>query len=365
MELTYILWMSMLKRMNAKKMTALIDKFGSAEAVYQNRSLAKYACGDIIDKFVAQELLESKSLEEAKRVCDYVYRRQIGVLTLWDEDYPSLLREIDNPPALLYYKGINIFKHKMPSIAIVGARKSSPYGLSCANGIAGELAAAGINIVSGMALGIDAAAHGGALSVGGSTAAVFGCGIDVVYPAANRHLYERIQNEDGMLLSEFLPETPALSKNFPRRNRIISGLCEGTLVVEAAMHSGSLITASYAAEQGRDVFAVPGNITQSASEGCNQLIRDGARLVSKTADILEDMLPSFRAAVGGKKSTKEEPKLEAHESEILGLIRGGLQSCDALAKQLHKPAAQILGILSVLELNELIVNDMGKLYAIC
>jgi DNA processing protein len=209
------------------------------------------------------------------------------VLTLADADYPASLLHIPDPPVMLYVKGRCELLGR-PALAIVGSRNASAQGRANADNCAGALSAAGLAIVSGLALGIDAAAHLGGLREAGSTIAVIGTGADIVYPATNRALAHRIANE-GCLVSEYALGMPAMAANFPRRNRIISGLARGVLVVEAAARSGSLITARMAAEQGREVFALPGSIHSPLAKGCHELIRQGAVLVESAADILDEL----------------------------------------------------------------------------
>ncbi|MBX3663000.1 MAG: DNA-processing protein DprA [Burkholderiales bacterium] len=209
------------------------------------------------------------------------------IITLADAEYPESLLEIPDPPVLLYVKGHHNLIRR-PGLAVVGSRNATAQGVANAEAFAGALSHAGLTIVSGLALGIDAAAHRGGLAGTGSTVAVVGTGLDVVYPARNRDLAHRIA-EQGALVSEFPLGTPALAANFPRRNRLICGLCKGCLIVEAAISSGSLITARLAAEQGREVFAIPGSIHSPLSKGCHALIKQGAKLVESAQDILEEL----------------------------------------------------------------------------
>lgn len=209
------------------------------------------------------------------------------VLTLADAAYPAKLLEISDPPIMLYVKG-QVALLTAPSLAIIGSRDATAEGLGNAERFGDALSQAGLTIVSGLALGIDAMAHKGALRGKGSTVAVIGTGADLVYPARNRELAHKIA-ENGCIVSEFALGTPALEGNFPRRNRIISGLAQGTLVVEAAARSGTLITARMAAEQGREMFAIPGSIHSPLSKGCHQLIRQGAKLVESAQDVLEEL----------------------------------------------------------------------------
>ncbi len=234
---------------------------------------------------------------EAQRIsCDapvlqqqrrYLEAHQVFLLTYWDQAYPQLLREIHDPPAVLYVQG------QLPTtdcFAIVGSRRASAPGMLFSKELAATLAQHDVCIVSGLARGIDSAAHHGALHGGGKTVAVLGCGIDIVYPRENRPLHERITSS-GAVISEHAPGTPPLSGNFPGRNRIISGLCKGVLVVEASPGSGSLITGDFALEQGRELFAVPGPVHHNNSGGTNQLLKEGAQLVTEAADILTALWP--------------------------------------------------------------------------
>ena len=216
-------------------------------------------------------------------------------LIAWDDDdYPRTLLEIGNAPPALFYIGRREWLNR-PALAIVGSRNATPQGVATAREFAAHLGTGGLTIVSGLALGIDAAAHEGALGTAGSTLAVVGTGPDRVYPARNRELARRIAR-DGGLLSEFLPGTPARKEHFPRRNRLISGLARGVLVVEATLSSGSLITARLAGEQGREVFAIPGSIHSPFAKGCHKLIREGAKLVETAQDVLDELTPGNASA---------------------------------------------------------------------
>ena len=215
-----------------------------------------------------------------------------AALTLADDDYPELLRHLPDPPLALFYRG-NTALLKKPAVAMVGSRRASAYGLNAARHLAGQLAIAGVTVISGLARGIDAASHEAALDVGGDTIAVLGTGIDVVYPRSHKKLFRAIE-ERGLIVTEFAPAMPPLPTNFPIRNRIISGLAMATVIVEATGRSGSLITARMAAEQGRNVCAVPGTIFSAGAEGTNRLIQYGAKLVHDVNDILEEVPGSPR-----------------------------------------------------------------------
>ncbi len=235
------------------------------------------------------------------------------VVTFADDAYPRLLLEITDPPPLLYVKG-NVGLLDGASLAVVGSRNATPQGRINAQAFSQELSDGGFTIISGLALGIDTAAHIGGLAATSSSIAVVGTGLDIVYPARNRDLAHRLA-EEGALVSEFALGTPALASNFPRRNRLISGLSRGCLVVEAALKSGSLITARYALEQGREVFAIPGSIHSPLSKGCHQLIKQGAKLAESSLDILEELGATIRvqdtAIVSDDEVMQESPVLAA------------------------------------------------------
>jgi DNA processing protein len=274
----------------------LLASFGSADKVLSaSRSALEPLVGSALAEALAREPEQlAERLQAAHGWWNGGGDRQ--VLCIADAEYPPLLLQSGDPPLMLYVQG-NVALLCRNSLAIVGSRNASAQGIDNARAFAADLSGRGWAIVSGLAFGIDAAAHEGGLSGPGSTIAVVGTGLDRVYPARHRALAHRIANL-GALVSEFAPGTPPLSSNFPRRNRIIAGLTRGTLVVEAALQSGSLITARLAAEAGREVFAVPGSIHSPLSRGCHALIRQGAKLVESASDILEEMQPGLgRAAV--------------------------------------------------------------------
>ncbi|HEV2666211.1 MAG TPA: DNA-processing protein DprA, partial [Blastocatellia bacterium] len=253
-----------------------------------------------------QELHDSEILEKANAEIERLERLGAVVITLEDEDYPPLLREIYDPPIALYIRGDLKRACARPCIAVVGSRRCSTYGVNAALSLSRDLAQNGLTIVSGLARGIDAAAHRGALEVakesaresGALTIAVVGTGLETTYPKEHKKLEDEIA-ANGAVISEFPLGTPPLPQNFPYRNRVLSGLCFGVLIVEAAEHSGSLITARLAYEQGREVFAVPGNITSQTSFGPNYLIKDGAKLVQQWRDVVEELPRDLRDRILG------------------------------------------------------------------
>ncbi len=327
------------------------------------------------------QLLREKSLDRAEEILAECARKDIFLVTVQDALYPARLRQIYDAPLLLYGKGAMPLFDDEAAIAVVGTRKNTPYGVHCAEQLGYEMAKQGALIVSGLAMGIDAAAHAGALRAGGFAVAVLGCGVDVVYPKSSSRLYEDIA-ATGVLLSEYPPGTAPDPWRFPARNRIISGLSLATVVVEAPEGSGALITAELAGEQGRDVFAVPGPLGVKESVGCNQLIRDGAGLVSCGWDVLQQYQGRFphrlrREAAklppkpeGGVQKKKEatpmpeQPKLPALDVDrnregltddqirvlrILDARQGKLS--DEVAEETMLPMRRVLSALTVLEID--------------
>ena len=362
MDILYLIWLNSKKNIGSLRMTNLIEYFGSARNVYENNDISQYLAVDGIGMDTAVTLMTGKDLSEANRILEYTDKKHIGLITCFSDKYPKKLKEIYGAPPILYYKGTNIFNADTPSIAIVGSRKATPYGMSTAATLAKELSECGINIISGLATGIDASAHRSCISAGGVTGAVLGCGIDVVYPASNKELYIQIEQSGGMILTEFSPGTASVSTNFPQRNRIISGICDGVIVVEAAASSGSLITANYALEQGRDVYAVPGNITSAQSVGTNTLIRQGARLVTCGKDVIEDMYDILRNIYPAAQEKNDIPELDKDQSAVYNAVSSGNNTVNGISKCLNMPIGTVMGVVSALELEGIITNDMGRLY---
>lgn len=278
------------------------------------------------------------------------------LITIHDPFYPAQLKEIDNPPALLFARG-NKELLSQPQIAIVGSRNPSPIGSQIATDFAHSLANYGFTITSGLALGVDAASHQGALNAKGFTIAVTGTGLDRVYPARNKALATEIANT-GLLISEFPPGTAAKANHFPRRNRIISGLCLGLLVIEAAKKSGSLITARLALEANREVFAIPGSIHNPLARGCNALIKEGAKLVENTQDIFDE-LGEYNQQVTEIPCEIEKSTLDLEQQNLLNLIMFSPTSVDWLVEQSGLSAEIISSMLLLLELQDCITSTPG------
>ena len=276
----YWLWLALRTGMSERDKVAALTHFGSPEDCYYAEDYS-----DLELSRDAAASLQNKELKEAEDILAACEKKKIHILTFGDSQYPSILRNIIDPPMVLYYKGILPDFDREPMIGIVGTRKASAYGMTTARQIARQIAAHGGTVVSGMAEGIDAMATWGALDASKMAVGVLGCGVDRIYPICNRELFRKME-QLGCLISEYPPGTPPNRWNFPRRNRIISGLSCGVLVVEAPAKSGALITARQALEQGRDVFVVPGNIGVSSCEGSNALLKEGASLVTSGWDVI-------------------------------------------------------------------------------
>jgi DNA processing protein len=328
----------------------LLAAFGLPEAVFAaGRLEARGVVGDRADL-----LFDFDPSEAVDRSLEWASQPTQHILTLADYAYPKALLEIADPPSLLYVRGNTALLQKR-GLAMVGSRNATPQGLQTAENFARTLAAKGLCIISGLALGIDAAAHRGALSAGGATIAVIGTGADRIYPARNKELALAIV-EHGAVISEFPLGMPAIAANFPRRNRIISGLARGVLVVEAAPESGSLITARLAGEQGREVFAIPGSIHSPVARGCHKLIKQGAKLVETANDILEELGNFTVPAV----QTESTPPDDEHPL----LVSMGHDPCslDDLVEYTGQGADQLLPELLMLELSGQIAPLPGNRY---
>jgi DNA processing protein len=282
------------------------------------------------------------------------------LLTLADPEYPKRLLEIPDPPVVLYVKG-DFSLLSAPGLAIVGSRNATPQGVQNARAFAADLSQRRWCIISGLALGIDTAAHEGGLAGAGRTVAVIGTGLDIVYPARNHALAHRIA-EAGAIISEYPLGTPALASNFPRRNRIISGLSHGVLVVEAALESGSLITAREAADQGREVFAIPGSIHSPLARGCHQLIRQGAKLVELASDILEELGSPQALSISAKSEIGKDEPTNGAEAILLDALGHDPIDVDSLITRAGLTADKAYAILLMLELDGKVAKLPGGRY---
>ena len=348
----------------------LVDHFGGADAVMRASLTELESTG--MQPVSAQSLATGKSAELAREEMARAAAASVAIIGLEDAAYPPRLKEIYDPPLVLYVRG-NPEVLTQPGIAMVGTRHPSPYGSGMAERLACDLAAQGLVIISGMARGVDTASHRGAISAKGRTIAVFGTGADVIYPKENSRLSEQILAFGGALISEFPLGTFAAPQNFPIRNRIISGMSVGVLVVEAAEYSGTRITARCALEQNRDVFAVPGNVTNKNSWGPNTLIKQGAKLVATWEDVWEDLPTPVRLGLTPAQSPESADAsaaslfpnegLPPHEKRILGLLKADEAThIDEIVERLEKEmsSSEIFAALFELELAGKVRQMPGK-----
>lgn len=322
---------------------------------------------DLIDLGVAvetaEELLSPRLAARAEAQIEQLDRLGYRIISLADEDYPVVLREIYDPPDILYCAGDSSVLSQ-PAVAVVGARKPTPYGRAVAERLAEDLASRGLVVVSGLARGIDALAHWGALK-GGRTVAVLGSGLDVVYPEEHKRLFARIVDQGGAVLTEYPLKTQPLAFHFPLRNRIVSGLSLAVVVIEAARRSGSLISARLALEQDREVMAVPGNITSELSWGTNWLIKTGAKPVTDWQDVVEELPPdvSERLSYRQAKAQSGRSELSAQERTIFEILTPDSQThIDDIVEQSELSVSEVLALLLSLELQELITQRPGKYF---
>lgn len=337
----------------------LLDWFGSAEKAWKasKEDLLKLGLGE---KRVADFCKFRESFDPQKYFSD-LSSKNIAVLTLVDKEYPELLRQISDAPPVLFIKSRKsgeVFNNL--SFAVVGTRKITTYGRQVTEILVRDLVLAGLTIISGMARGVDSVAHQTALEAGGKTIAVLGSGVEVVYPPENKKLYEEII-EKGAVISEFPPEFPAFPRNFPARNRIISGLALGTLVTEATEDSGSLITASCAADQGREVFAVPGPITSPQTKGTSELIKKGAKLVSNAQDVLEELNIESRIKKAEGRRVLPESK---EEEAILVILESEVLHFDEIVRRSRMETAIVGSLLTLMEIKGMIKNFGNGEYGI-
>lgn len=393
--LKYWVWLSEVRGLTNRSKLLLLDHFGTPESVYYADEDEYRLVGGLEPRQLA--LLADKSTENADRILGACSRLGLRLLTMQDADYPVRLRNIFEPPCLLYVKGQLPVIDEEVAVAMVGTRKATPYGVEAAEKIAYGLCRQGAVVVSGAAAGIDSAAHRGALRAGGRTIAVLGSGIDVVYPAENEWLYRDI-TASGALVSEYPPGAAAEGWHFPVRNRIISGLSLAAVVVEAPEKSGALITANTALEQGRDVFAVPGPIDAPMSRGCNRLIADGAAaLITDSWDVLREYEAMYPHKILGERvelprtlgyQAREEqararqaaaeeapalPKLDLAKNDagltddqiaILRALKGGALQVDDLIEKTAIPTRRVLSALTMLELDGYVAQGGGKHFSL-
>ncbi len=400
--LKHWIWLTTRKGIGTRGCAALLRLYGTAERIYEMGE-AEYAQTEGFERRWLEGLLD-KSLDEPERILTDCDNKGISLLTYGDEEYPNRLKNIADPPAVLYYKGTFPHIDDEAVIGVVGSRRCSAYGLLHAKQFSKLIAASGGIVVSGGARGIDTMALRGALDSTMPVLCVLGCGVDVVYPRENRFLFREIE-QHGCLLSEFPPNTPPERGNFPVRNRLISGLSLGILVVEAPEKSGALITAEHALEQGRDVFAIPGNIGVKQCEGSNRLLREGAFLVENGWELLREYqhlfpdkltdgrameamhriyqirfqkaLPVYSPVVfeeGGDKKVvdipamkdysdeKEKPPLTEDEQKVYSVLTGQPQYADELVAACALPSQRVMAALTLLQIKGLASRSAGNCY---
>jgi len=357
--LKYWIWLGSLVNTTPARKYWLLQYFRDPALVWE-ASEAELEASGLCTKKLISSLKDKNTRNETERAFESLIRCDAEIITFNDRAYPELLRHIADPPLVLYCRGK--LEPEEKRVAVVGSRRATWYGLDMAKRLARELAEHGVTVVSGMARGIDSQAHKGALEAGGRTIAVLGCGIDKAYPPENRELMEKIM-QNGAVISEYLPGTEPVRYNFPARNRIISGISLGVTIVEAGEKSGSLITADYALEQGREVFAVPGNINSHNSTGTNRLIRDGAKVVTCVGDILDELKVSHDSKNTYSVNKKSAlMKLGKEEKTIAQRLLNGPVHLDVISRDCGISVQMASSILLMLELSGFVEQLPGKYY---
>lgn len=340
---------------------ALIDRFGSPTAVL-NSAMSDLREVQGIGPKLAKSIAAAREEIDAQREIDVCREKGVAIVTQDDAIYPRALAEIPDPPGVLFVRG-EIKPQDAIGIAIVGSRHATTYGTTIAERLASSLARAGVTVVSGLARGIDAAAHRGALNAGGRTIGVLGSGVLNIYPPEHVELALDVIGS-GAILSETPPQSPPISGAFPQRNRIITGMSLGVIVVEASDRSGALISARHAMEQNREVFAVPGRVDSRMSKGCHRLLRDGAKLVETADDVLEELGPLIAPATSADGQQVHHPAelmLNDLEQQVLAAIGADPTQIDEIVSTSHVPVPQVLATLSVLEMRRLVRRVSGNL----
>ncbi|MBE6921178.1 MAG: DNA-protecting protein DprA [Ruminococcaceae bacterium] len=399
--LIHWIWLATRPELSDRQKIAVLEAFGDPEEIFYGEKAGFSNVTGMTQ--AAAEALDDKNLTQAREILDDCVEKGIQICTFHDGAYPARLKNIADPPLVLYYKGNLTGLDSSPVIGVVGTRKASAYGLTTSKKMGYQIAKCGGILVSGLAEGNDGSAMVGALTAGGMVVGVLGCGVDVVYPPMHRSLY-RDTEKNGCLISEFPPKTPPYKWNFPKRNRIISGLSNGVLVVEAPYKSGSLITAREAADQGRDVFVVPGNIDVPTFHGSNALLRDGAIAVSCGWDVVSEYAALYPDKIrkengeplflteqektpakvaqkpetpakkslfdrkkekkpidnGQKKSYSDLQDLSAEEKQLLQPLRKGETLVDDLIAESGLPAGKVLGMLTMLQIRGIVALLPGK-----
>ena len=357
----YWIGFSLIKGVGPAKISLLKKHFGDLERAWFASASELQSCG--LDSSTVKKIISQRPLISPEREIEKLEKEGVRALSWDDPEYPSRLREIYDPPPVLYTRGELLPQDEM-AITVVGTRKCTSYGKEVTRKIVRELVENGFTIVSGLARGIDTIAHKIALEAGGRTLAVLACGLDIIYPGENLQLARGI-TKSGALLSEYPLGTKPKPEHFPRRNRIMSGISLGVLVVEAKERSGALITAEFALEQNREVFAIPGSIFAPSSRGTNQLIKEGAKLVQTVEDILEELNPCIIPQQPSIQPSLPFLPEDQREQKILSLLSEGPLHIDELCRRSGIPAGEMASLLTMLEIKG-VIREMGnKIYILC
>lgn len=355
-EQRYWIWLSSVQGLGAKRFDALLERVGRPQQVWEE-------CGPFMQPIVGAQafsaLQKARNPRYFDRLFDKLLRSDAVAVTRCDPEYPARLRTIHDAPPTLFVRG-RIVLEDVCTLAIVGARNSTAYGMRMARRIARELSAAGVTVVSGLARGIDSAAHRGAVDAGARTVAVLGCGVDVIYPPEHLMLADEILANGGSLLSECPPGAAPLRHHFPARNRIITGMSEGMLLIEAAAGSGTRSTVTFAAEQGRELLAIPGQVDNPLSALPHALIRDGAKLVTSAQEIIAEMGWQARPVPERRNKAARALPLTQSEQQLYNLLRGGPTDTDALVEALGMPAPELNALITLLELRGIVRKLPGR-----
>ena len=371
--LKYWIWLATRTGIGPVRVKRLLEHFGSSENVYNAKDREYYDVESIGPADI--KWLKEKELETANKILSSCEEIGCKIITLHDLAYPDRLRNIYDPPTVLYVKGNLPNLDDLPVVGVVGSRSCTPYGIRTAENVCYKLSENGVIVVTGLARGVDTAAARGALRGGTFSIGVIGSGLDIVYPPENRQLYEDVASA-GAVISEYPPGTPAVKQNFPARNRIISGLSLGVAVIEAPKKSGALITAARALEQGRDVFSLPGNVDAVACEGSNRLLREGAIPFMSADDIIDEYIELYPEKINISAIQKQKPfdntskvgyidlsdlldKLDGDEKAIVESIGNGSKHVDEIIIDTGFPAQKVLASLTILELGDYIKHNIN------
>ncbi|MDI9475943.1 MAG: DNA-processing protein DprA [Natronincolaceae bacterium] len=355
-----VVWLSHIEGISNRNIERLINYFCNIEEIwYAGKKHIIKALGHrntIVDK-----IIKNRNQQSIVEIFKNLNSNNILPLTIYDPLYPHKLKNIYDPPYVIYIKGSKI-DFDVPLISIVGTRRATPYGRWAARQFAKELAKWNVGIISGLALGIDTCSHIGALEGNGYTIGVLGCGLDQYYPASNRSLTDKIF-ENGCIISEYRSGTPPLKHHFPARNRIVSGLSDGVVVIEAPERSGALITVDFALDQGKDVYALPGNINNMQSKGTNKLIRDGARILLEVDDIIENLKYKYpMCKIDMEQSARDD--LSESEMQVFNVIKRNPVNIDLIINETGIKAAELNSILTILEIKGYINQMPGKIFTV-